>query len=606
VVCPWQATGGYFVSLPAGTHIGKYVIQRKLAEGGMAEIFLASSFGPEGFEKQVVIKRVRPVFAADASFIAMFVTEARLANRLNHANIVQIFDFARHEDTFYIAMEYVRGRSLAQAHESACELGVPVLPALTAQIVADVARGLSFAHRLTEQGQPLGLVHRDVTPQNILIAYEGAVKLADFGIAKAGPGVSNAGVLKGKFAYMSPEQSRGESVDSRTDVFALGVILWELLSGRRLFTGDNEMAVLRAVQEQHILPAEKFNAAVDGTLSAIVMRCLERARDARFQSAQELERALNRYLNTLVEHPEDADVRTWMYAVFPTEAGRIEDTCSTAAHWAGRLEGQTEPLAVPGADSMTGDPSRSGRSGFDVLSNDSLQGQSLKGFDPDSFGAKRPASKDAAVTGAGIGLGAPTSRRTPSVKHKAKPRLLVLAGAVGWALVVIALVVWFGAGHDRSVESKRMAKSAGPAVPVLASEPMKPMAELLLDRASAGEPTLQQQVPRPEGKTRLLSGSVSQRKKGAAPATLSPTTVNGQAVLPNDAATEPLGMLILTVDPWGEVFIDNKSRGEQVGRTEYQLTPGSHQLEVKGPSSWGPEQILIESTRTASQSVTLN
>lgn len=219
------------MSLPAGTHIGKYVVQRKLAEGGMAEIFLASSFGPEGFEKQVIIKRIRPAFADDASFIDMFVSEARLVSRLNHANIVQIFDFDRHENTFYIAMEYIRGKSLAQAHQRARELSVPLVPALAAQIVSEVARGLNFAHRLTERGQPLGLVHRDVTPQNILLSYEGAVKLTDFGIAKAGSRASTVGMLKGKFAYMSPEQSRGEPVDARTDIFALGITFWELLTG---------------------------------------------------------------------------------------------------------------------------------------------------------------------------------------------------------------------------------------------------------------------------------------------------------------------------------------------------------------------------------------
>ena len=197
------------MSLLPGTRIGKYVIQRKLAEGGMAEIFLASSFGPAAFEKRVVIKRIRPQFACDATFVDMFISEAKLASRLNHANIVQIFDFDQHEDTLYIAMEYVDGTSLAQAHKRAREVGIELEPALAGQIVLEVARGLSFAHRRTERGQALGLVHRDVTPQNILLSYEGAVKLTDFGIAKSALRISTAGLLKGKYAYMSPEQARG-------------------------------------------------------------------------------------------------------------------------------------------------------------------------------------------------------------------------------------------------------------------------------------------------------------------------------------------------------------------------------------------------------------
>ncbi len=303
------------MSLPAGTHIGKYIIQRKLAEGGMAEIFLASSFGPEGFEKQVVIKRIRPTFADDASFVEMFVSEARLVSKLNHANIVQIFDFDRHDDTFYIAMEYVRGKSLAQAHQRARELGVPLAPALAAQIVVEVARGLGFAHRLTDHGQPLGLVHRDVTPQNILLSYEGAVKLTDFGIAKAGTRASTVGMLKGKFAYMSPEQSRGQPVDARTDIFALGITLWELLSAARLFDADSDVAVLHAVQERTVRSPSELNPAVGADLSGIVMHCLEREKGARFQTAQELERALSRYLATAAE---ETDVGAWIAGAVPS------------------------------------------------------------------------------------------------------------------------------------------------------------------------------------------------------------------------------------------------------------------------------------------------
>ena len=333
------------VSLAAGTQIGKFVIQRKLAEGGMAEIFLASSFGPEGFQKQAVIKRIRPSFAEDSTFIEMFVNEARLVSRLNHANIVQIFDFDRHEDTFYITMEYVRGKSLAQAHQRALKLGIPVPPVLCAQIAAEVAKGLGFAHRLTEGGQPLSLVHRDVSPQNILIAYEGAVKLTDFGIAKAGTRVTTVGGLKGKLAYMSPEQSRGEQVDARTDIFALGISLWELLTGKRLFDGDGDMAVLRAVQERPVQQPEQLNPAVDAGLSAIVMQCLERERTARFQSAQELERSLSSYLNAAVKRPEDTDVGAWMREIFSLESARSEDTEFKSLPIPGRL-GQTT-VATP-------------------------------------------------------------------------------------------------------------------------------------------------------------------------------------------------------------------------------------------------------------------
>lgn len=196
------------MTLAAGTHIGKYVVRQKLAEGGMAEIFLCSALGPEGFEKEVVIKRVRPYLASDPEFVEMFKAEARVASRLNHANVVQIFDFDKHEDTFYLAMELVRGGSLWEVRRRCKEQMTPVPPVLVAHIGVEAARGLHYAHRARgADGEPLNLVHRDVTPQNILVSFDGAVKLTDFGIAKAGgKSRTEPGVLKGKFAYMSPSR----------------------------------------------------------------------------------------------------------------------------------------------------------------------------------------------------------------------------------------------------------------------------------------------------------------------------------------------------------------------------------------------------------------
>ncbi|HZI08942.1 MAG TPA: protein kinase [Myxococcus sp.] len=306
------------MTLEAGTQIGKYVIRRKLAEGGMAEIYLCTARGPEGFEKEVVIKRVRAFLASDPEFVGMFIAEARLASRLNHANVVQIFDFDKHEDTYYLAMEYVRGCSLWELRKRCKELMVPVPPMLVAHIGAEVARGLHYAHRLRVNGQPLDLVHRDVTPHNVLLAYEGAVKLTDFGIAKAGNRLTQPGVLKGKFAYMSPEQARGEPVDARTDVFALGVVLWEMLTGGRLFDGDSEVAVLRAVQQSAIPPPARLNPDVPADLDAAIVRALEREPSARFQTAGELERALAQCVLKHATSVDDTDLPAFLRRLFPT------------------------------------------------------------------------------------------------------------------------------------------------------------------------------------------------------------------------------------------------------------------------------------------------
>lgn len=286
----------------------------------MAEIYLASAVGAEGFAKDVVIKVVRSFLASDPQFVQMFIAEARLASRLNHANVVQIFDFGKHEETYYLAMEFVHGASLWELRKRCREFGVPLPPTLAAEIGAQVARGLQYAHALSEGGQRMGVVHRDVTPHNVLLSFDGAVKLTDFGIAKATTSQTAPGMLKGKFAYMSPEQARGERVDARTDVFALGIVLWELLTGGRLFDGDSDVAVLRAVQESFIAPPSRLNPDVASDLSDIVMKALARRPEERFQSAFDLERALATWVLRNASTFEDTSVSAFVQHMFREEA----------------------------------------------------------------------------------------------------------------------------------------------------------------------------------------------------------------------------------------------------------------------------------------------
>ncbi|MCP3142598.1 serine/threonine-protein kinase [Pyxidicoccus xibeiensis] len=340
------------MTLEAGTHIGKYVVRRKLAEGGMAEIYLCTARGPEGFEKEVVIKRVRVFLASDPEFVGMFIAEARLASRLNHANVVQIFDFDKHQDTYYLAMEYVRGCSLWELRKKSKELMEPVPPVLVAHIGAEVARGLHYAHRVKVNGQPLDLVHRDVTPHNVLLSYDGAVKLTDFGIAKAGKVLTQPGVLKGKFAYMSPEQARGEAVDARTDIFALGVVLWEMLTGGRLFDGDSEVAVLRAVQQSAIAPPARLNPDVPADLDAIVVRALDRDPAARFQTAGELERALAQCVLKHARTVDDTDLSAFMRRLFPSSHTQALPAVQERTH----VESAPQPRGEDAAGSAPREP----------------------------------------------------------------------------------------------------------------------------------------------------------------------------------------------------------------------------------------------------------
>jgi len=276
----------------------KYRLTEKIGSGGMAEVFRAVGEGPEGFERPFVIKRIHPRLSEAPEFVRMFVDEAKISARLVHPNIVQVFDFAPQEGGYYIVMEPVEGfdmgwllrRRLESRHE------VPP-PAFVAEIGRQACRGLDFAHTLTgADGKPLGIVHRDVTPPNIMVTWTGTVKVVDFGIARAVEAlrrsVTDAGMVKGKMSYVAPELLDGRTADARSDVFSLGVVLHELLSGKQLFVGENDLDTLRLVRQMEIPPPSLRNPGVKRTLDAVVMRALERDPERRFQSAGEMGDAL--------------------------------------------------------------------------------------------------------------------------------------------------------------------------------------------------------------------------------------------------------------------------------------------------------------------------
>ncbi|HLL83239.1 MAG TPA: serine/threonine-protein kinase, partial [Longimicrobium sp.] len=273
---------------------------RKLATGGMAEVFLARSSGPLGFEKTLVVKRIRPVLAEDPAFLQMFLSEARLAARLNHPNLTQIFDFGECDGSYFLAMEYVDGPNLKTVARQVRAVGRRLPDLFCARIVALACEGLAYAHELTDAatGQPLGLIHRDVSADNILIARTGAVKVVDFGIAKSAnqAAQTQAGVLKGKIAYMAPEQLEGKPLDARLDVYALGVVLYELLTGQRPFDGGSDFSLIHAILTKPLVPVETLRPDVPEPLRRIVERALARRREERFQSCRELQAALEHFI----------------------------------------------------------------------------------------------------------------------------------------------------------------------------------------------------------------------------------------------------------------------------------------------------------------------
>jgi serine/threonine protein kinase len=334
--------------LPSGSRVngsstsqfGKYVLQRKLAEGGMAEVFLAKQTGMEGFEKLVVVKRILPQLCSDDSFVKMFLNEARVAARLNHPNVVQIFDLGKLGDQYFIAMEYVHGEDLRAVIREATDADKRPPLGLACRIIADTLASLHYAHtRVGADGKPLGLVHRDVSPQNVLVTYEGSVKLVDFGIAKATRAVNaaqtQAGLLKGKYAYMSPEQARGQPVDARADVFCAGILLWELATWQRLFKRPTEMSTLMAVAEEPIRAPRTVEPSIPPELDRLIMKALARNPDDRFASAQELRAALETLIRTSGWEADTLALSNYMRELF-----------------AGKLRAQAADVAAAGLASL--------------------------------------------------------------------------------------------------------------------------------------------------------------------------------------------------------------------------------------------------------------
>ncbi len=275
--------------------LGRYEVIGDLATGGMAEILLARLVGPSGFERLVVIKRIFAHLAKDPGFVTMFLDEARTVARINHPNVVQVHELAKEDGDLFLAMEYLEGETVSGLLRRLWSSQKTLDSAIAAHVVAEACRGLQAAHDLPDdEGTPLDLVHRDVSPQNLFITYGGAVKILDFGIAKLSNRSTKTepGQIKGKYAYMSPEQCAGKNLDRRSDVFSLGIVLHELLTGHRLFARPTEMETLRAVCEGPIAPPSRIAPGVPAAIESVCLRALERRREERYASCAEMRKDL--------------------------------------------------------------------------------------------------------------------------------------------------------------------------------------------------------------------------------------------------------------------------------------------------------------------------
>ncbi len=314
---------------------GQYEILERIAAGGMAELYKAKRTGVEGFQKIVAIKKILPHLADDEEFVTMFADEAKLAAQLNHPNIIHIYDLGKIQaGGYFIAMEFVDGRDLRAIEQSTRELTLPLPVPLAVYIASKVASALDYAHRRRDaEGHELNIVHRDVSPQNILISYEGEIKLCDFGIAKAASKASQtqSGALKGKMQYMSPEQAWGRPIDRRSDLFSLGVVLHELLTGERLFRGDTDINILEKVRNADVSPPSRANPEVPHNLDTVVLKALAKDPEDRYANASDLLRDLDSVLYSYTPAPGSADVAIYLHRLQAEETAMTEVKAREAA-----------------------------------------------------------------------------------------------------------------------------------------------------------------------------------------------------------------------------------------------------------------------------------
>lgn len=322
------------VSRKSPVWYGKYKLLERIAVGGMAEVFLAVRPGLEGFEKTLAIKRIRPHLSSEDTFVKMFLNEAKLAAQLQHPNIVQIFDLGKINESFFIAMEFIFGRDMSRVIPKAEKVGIQFPIEYALAIGASVLDGLSYAHTKTDDfGAPLHIVHRDITPENIMVGWNGNVKILDFGIAKAAiqTDQTRAGEIKGKLAYMSPEQGMGKVLDQRSDIFALGVVLYEWITGYKMFTGENEMAILKSIVDGRIYPPSYFREDIPEGIEDILMKALAKDREQRYQSARDMQFDILGWLQNAEFSPSNAHIANFMKQIFLDEIEVERESLAEAA-----------------------------------------------------------------------------------------------------------------------------------------------------------------------------------------------------------------------------------------------------------------------------------
>lgn len=549
--------------------LGRYSLDRRIAIGGMAEIWLARQDGPAGFQKTIVIKRILRSLIDDKRFVEMFLDEARLVAQLNHPNIVQIFDLGEADGEYFIAMEFIDGYSLASVMERAANLGTLIPPAIAARILADACSGLDFAHSFRmPDGTSAGIVHRDVSPQNILISKDGVVKIVDFGVAKANAAEhkTQTGAVKGKLSYMSPEQISAMPLDARSDVFALGIVLYEVVTGRRPFGHDSELLAITAIlNEQPQLPRE-FCEELPEAFEAIILKALEKDVGARYQSAGAMMKALEQEVRS-----HDGAISTRDVAEYLTDLFSDAPTLSVPA-----IASSVSLARTAGVPTRVGHPSRDTRSQQTTGSNPAtvpLGPNTLAGLQVEPSNTRRSLFAIAAVIVvallAAFGAWKVLSLDSTSAPSPATGHSPAVAAAVAPASTSNNAVAARAAATDAAqptATSGGPTAQSPPSAPTVVEIPADPVVAPTSASAAAGALNSSNAPFPPDGTT------VAPTAVTAGPEANSADGADGE---PRSRSGE-----IQFLSPGGahDLYIDGEKVGKLPGRNVFDVSPGRHSV----------------------------
>jgi len=579
---------------------GKYELLKKVGLGGMAELFLARQSGIEGFEKLIVIKRILPHLADSSEFVQMFLNEARLAARLNHPNVVQIYDLGRVAGTYFIAMEYINGVDLSRVlkKERKAKRFIPTEHAV--KMMSYVCEALTYAHNHTDvQGNPLCIVHRDISPHNVLVAFDGGVKLTDFGIAKAATQATKtkAGTLKGKYYYMSPEQCLGRKVDNRSDIFSAGILLYQLMTGRLPFRGDSEFSVLHAIVHDAPRPPSVHREDFPSGLYPILERSMAKHPEDRYKDAAQMQMALDKFLMEQKLVSNTTVIGKYVQSLFPEvieamKKARPEDTSD--------IDEIIDGLAIAAAERLT--PSKPGYTPSDELVLSARTPSAVirqDGVDVPVAATSQADDLDIPIMTPSMVTAAPTAAQRPSAKEAALPakkktawRIPVLLGAVFFSAVCGALLVhYLGQMETESSAPPPEVQPAGVAVekpkePAPAVEKPEPVKE---EEKKVEEKTEEKIKPKTKPKRRRRKRRTSVARIHRKPAE------EDVEEIPDEAPARPAASGYLTLDtkPWTEVYF----KGKRLGLTPLaykKLPAGKQKLLLRNREKNIKKTIVIE------------